>query len=402
MEPALWYLFSRAPDGPPPDPDPEPGDINLSASSSSVNLQINLSWTDEPVGTDSVQVFRALSASGAASATTPVATVGAGIGSWVDDTGDLDDGVTYHYRVDGLDESSVVLASSNTASAVAQIAENFSISATPGPEDSGEITLDTASSPPAGTSVYDTFFRETGVGGGSSFGSGVTMPHTNTVPVLDQSYSFTAVAKDSGGSILGISNEVDATAPSSDPPPPPKPVPEAPTNFAGTTDSSSQIDFTWTAAEAQEGGDPPTGYRLYRNGTVYATLGNVTSHSATGLPEGSVWEWWVVAFNADGESDASNAEFVPTQLAAPTTLVGQQIGGTGSTGFVRLTWTNNSTNAADNVIRRNGVVYQTLNAASDQYDVPNDDADATFTVTATAFSLPDSDPSNEVSPPWVE
>src|SRR5439155_14378913 len=81
----------------------------------------------------------------------------------------------------------------------------------------------------------------------------------------------------------------------------PAPLPDAaPTNLAGTSVSTTQINLTWTDNSTNE-----TGFRVERvsgtSWTVVATLGaNVTSYSNTGLTAGTTYTYQVAAYNAAG------------------------------------------------------------------------------------------------------
>lgn len=80
----------------------------------------------------------------------------------------------------------------------------------------------------------------------------------------------------------------------------PLPLPEAPSTFDDSPvciKSSFEVKFTWTDVVNE------TGYRIYRNGGLIATLGaNRTKYSDL-PPFGQDLEYQLAAFNENGESD---------------------------------------------------------------------------------------------------
>jgi hypothetical protein len=61
----------------------------------------------------------------------------------------------------------------------------------------------------------------------------------------------------------------------------------------------SQI--SWTAASGTI-----TGYKVYRNGSLVATLGNVLVYQDSGLSPVSYYSYYIKAYNSAGDSSASN------------------------------------------------------------------------------------------------
>jgi hypothetical protein len=80
-----------------------------------------------------------------------------------------------------------------------------------------------------------------------------------------------------------------------------------PTNFRAVAISTSQINLTWSAVSGA------TGYILYREGSVIATLGTVTSFEDTGLMADTFYSYKLVAINGNTRSDAvpANARTFP-------------------------------------------------------------------------------------------
>ncbi len=88
------------------------------------------------------------------------------------------------------------------------------------------------------------------------------------------------------------------------PPPPPPPPPASPANLAITAARPDGFDFTWTDTSSDE-----QGFRLYNADTRQAleTFGpNITGGVVSGLTCGTSYRFYLVAFNAAGESWPSN------------------------------------------------------------------------------------------------
>jgi len=114
--------------------------------------------------------------------------------------------------------------------------------------------------------------------------------------------------------------------------------PEAPSNLSATSTSTTAIHLKWTAP-----GGVVTDYTIQSsdNGSDWANLAvNVsnTSYDASGLTEGTLRYYRVLATNASGESGYSNVSSTRTLLAAPTGLQVDAVSGH----RVALSWSDNS------------------------------------------------------------
>lgn len=79
-------------------------------------------------------------------------------------------------------------------------------------------------------------------------------------------------------------------------------VPTVPTGLLLQTFTLCQTTFTlqWTASST------PTGYKIYKNGTLYVDTGNTnTEYNITGQTAGTTNTWTVSAYNIVGESNQS-------------------------------------------------------------------------------------------------
>ena len=80
--------------------------------------------------------------------------------------------------------------------------------------------------------------------------------------------------------------------------------PETPTGFRQTAKDYFSLGLAWDAAA------DATGYRLYRDGALLATL-TATSYTDSAVEPGESYVYTLIAYNADGESD-------PAELTAST------------------------------------------------------------------------------------
>ena len=91
-------------------------------------------------------------------------------------------------------------------------------------------------------------------------------------------------------------------------------VPDAPTNLTATAGDAS-VHLAWAAPTT---GDPATGYDVYRDGSLVATLGNVLSFDDTGLANGNLYSYTVAATNSAGEGPAAGPVTATPEAPAPT------------------------------------------------------------------------------------
>jgi chitodextrinase len=138
------------------------------------------------------------------------------------------------------------------------------------------------------------------------------------------------------------------------PPAPDTQAPSIPIGLTAAAVSSTQINLSWTASTDNVG---VTGYRVYRAGTLLATLGAVTAYQDTGLSASTSYSYTVQAVDAAGNASAQSASASATTQSAldttaptvPTGLTGRAV----STTRISLTW-NAST---DNVGVKGYIVY---------------------------------------------
>jgi chitodextrinase len=93
-------------------------------------------------------------------------------------------------------------------------------------------------------------------------------------------------------------------------------APSTPSNLAGTAQSSSQVNLSWTASTDNVG---VTGYKIFRNGTQVGTA-TTNSYSDTGLTASTQYSYTVAAYDAAGNNSAQSASAnATTQAGANTT-----------------------------------------------------------------------------------
>jgi chitodextrinase len=140
-------------------------------------------------------------------------------------------------------------------------------------------------------------------------------------------------------------------------------APSTPNGLTGTAVSPSQINLSWSASTDNVG---VTGYRVYRNGVLLTTLGNVTTYQNTGLSTSTTYSYTVQAIdgagNASGQSTAviltTPATLDTTAPSTPTGLTANAV----STSRIDLNWSASTDNVAVAGYRvfRNGALLITL------------------------------------------
>jgi glucose/arabinose dehydrogenase/chitodextrinase len=92
-----------------------------------------------------------------------------------------------------------------------------------------------------------------------------------------------------------------------------------PPTLTGQAVSATRVDLSWSGATDDVG---VTGYEIYRDGALIATLGNVTAFSDTGLTPATTYSYTVRALDAAGKrSEPSNAANAITPASPATTTL---------------------------------------------------------------------------------
>ncbi|WP_420603227.1 DUF2341 domain-containing protein [Flagellimonas sp.] len=99
--------------------------------------------------------------------------------------------------------------------------------------------------------------------------------------------------------------------------------PSTPTNLSSVGNTDTTADLSWNLATDNIG---VTGYKIFKDGTLEATLGNVTTYQVTGLAASTTYGFMVTALDAAGNESA------PSSTISVTT--DSSSGGGGSGGSV--------------------------------------------------------------------
>ena len=140
----------------------------------------------------------------------------------------------------------------------------------------------------------------------------------------DTEYTLQVAASNSGGDSDPPASTTVRTLPN---------APAAPTGLSASGITQSAITLSWTKSSGA------TGYKVQVDSGAVATLGDVATHSFSGLSAGTSYTLKVVAFNSGGDSSAASvsASTLPNAPAAPTGLSAPAAGITDTS--ITLNWT---------------------------------------------------------------
>jgi chitodextrinase len=171
--------------------------------------------------------------------------------------------------------------------------------------------------------------------------AGTTYQDTGLSP--STSYTYNVDAIDGDGNVSPLSGGTSATtlaAPDTSPP-------SVPLGFTATAVSSSQINLSWVTPVDNV---DVTGYDIFRGGTLYATVGNVTSFQDTGLTPGTTYSYRVRAFDLAGNVSGLSLQQSATTPTAPDTTAPTTPTGLTASAFssskIDLSWTPSTDNVA--------------------------------------------------------
>jgi hypothetical protein len=92
--------------------------------------------------------------------------------------------------------------------------------------------------------------------------------------------------------------------------------PSTPSGLTASTPSTTEVDLQWAGANDNTG---VTGYRIFRNGGLIATIGAQTSYADTTAVAGQTYAYSVAALDAAGNTSPSSQ---PTTVTLPTSTNG--------------------------------------------------------------------------------
>jgi len=130
------------------------------------------------------------------------------------------------------------------------------------------------------------------------------------------SYSFYVKAKDAVGNVSGASNTASATTTAA----PDTQAPTVPASLTASNATQTTIDLAWSAATDNVA---VTGYDVYKDGALYASVTGTTKQ-VTGLTVSTSYSFYVKAKDAAGNvSGASNTASATTTAAPSSSCTGQ-------------------------------------------------------------------------------
>jgi len=173
------------------------------------------------------------------------------------------------------------------------------------------------------------------VTGGSTYGSlaGNVLTGLSFAGTTDQTVTITGASTENASLTSTCTVTVKALR-----------VPSAPTLVTAKAENA-QVQLTWSAP-TDNGGSAIIGYKVYYSSTAtmgsspYTTISSPTTYTATvgGLTNGTLYYFWVSAYNAQGDSSASNSLSATPNVSVPDAPTGLTVSSSGD-GTVTVSWT---------------------------------------------------------------
>jgi len=263
--------------------------------------QINLSWSasTDNVAVASYRVYR----NGAVVATVASTTY--------QNTG-LTPATTYSYRVDAVDSSGNGSGLSAPVSVTTRSAADTTAPTTP---------TGVAAAAVSDTKINLSWSPSTdnvGVTGYRVIRNGALLTTLGTVTTFQDTglaasttYTYRVQALDAAGNVSPQSTAASATTQAT----PDTTPPTTPTGVRASAISSTKINVSWSASTDNVA---VAGYRIYRNGVLLITLGNVTTVQDTGLAPSTTYSYSVDAIDAAGNASGISTSASATTLAVNT------------------------------------------------------------------------------------
>lgn len=181
---------------------------------------------------------------------------------------------------------------------------------------SGSVTLSSIASDNVGVSKVEFYKGTSLIGTSTAPASGTAVNGTwqlvwDTKTVADGTYTLASKAYDASGNGPSASATVSVTIKNTVTPV--NTAPTTPTGVTASVISSNQINLAWTASIDDAA---VTGYDIYRNGVLVATI-NSTSYGDTGLAAATEYSYTVVARDGAGLSSSASAPVSATTATAP-------------------------------------------------------------------------------------
>jgi hypothetical protein len=314
------------------------------------DTQIILNWTaPADDGGSSITDYNVYRSQISGSYGAALTNVGSASLSYVDSA--VTNGITYYYKVaaiNSIGEGSKSTETSATPSGVPQAPTG--LSATPSNQ---QVGLSWNEPNDGGSTITEYKIYRNG-----SYIDNVTYPTTtysDTGLTNGWNYVYEVSAVNVNGEGAN-STAVGAT---------PSTTPSTPTGL-NAIPGDTNVSLSWVAPS--DGGSPITGYNIYRNGSLYAPLGVVTSYNDTGLTNGWNYVYEVAAVNDNGEGPKSSSA-----NATPSTKPGTPTGLTAIPGNanISLSWVAPSDGGSPITgynIYRNGSLYDSVVGPGTSYN----------------------------------
>jgi fibronectin type 3 domain-containing protein len=292
------------------------------------------------------------------------------------------------YTVRAVDASGNLSDPSNTATVTVPDTEKptapQSLRATAVSSSKVDLTWQ-ASGDDVGVTGYDVYREGTLL---ESIGPATAYSDTTVTP---GSYSYEVHARDAAGNVSDASNAASVTV---DPPDTEKPT--APGNLTATAHGASKIDLGWLASTDNVG---VTGYDIYRDDTLLASIGPATSYSDNSVVPGVTYSYHVIALdaaaNASDPSNTASAMVNPVDNQKPT-APGNLAATLNGTNRVDLSWQPSSDNVGVTGynVYRDGTIITTTDGTTSYTDGPLDAGTYQYEVRALDAAGNLSNPSN--------
>ncbi|HPR41823.1 MAG TPA: fibronectin type III domain-containing protein [Candidatus Methanofastidiosa archaeon] len=163
-------------------------------------------------------------------------------------------------------------------------------------------------------------------------------------------------------------------------------VPNPPTTLTANALSTTSIELAWN-----DNADNEDGFKVFRNGTLIATLpANTTSYTDEGLECGTSYTYYVMSYNDVGNSAASNmatgvTEECSPEPTAPNTPTGLNADAT-SQSSVEVSWTDASNNETGFKLYRDGTLIATLSSNTTEYTDAGLECDTSHSYYVVAYN----------------